>query len=60
MSLAVRSGVLERHWDSVGGRSRTAQKVAPYSKVGEVLAEIHKGTSGGLLEINKTLDKVRR
>jgi hypothetical protein len=53
-SLAVRNGVLKRHWDSAYGKIRTAQIVIPRSKVREVLAEIHEGTSGGHLGFKKT------
>jgi len=52
--------VLERHWESADGKARTAQIVIPRSKVREVLAEIHEGTSGGHLGVRKTLQKARR
>jgi hypothetical protein len=56
-SLVVRDGVLERLWESVDGRTKTAQVVIPRNKVKEVLTEMHGGPSGGHLGINKTLDK---
>jgi hypothetical protein len=56
-SLAIRDGVLERHWESGDGKTKTAQIVLPRSKV---LAEIHAGTSVGHLGVKKTLEKARR
>ena len=44
-SLALRIGVLVRHWESADGK-KTAQVVIPNSRVKEVLTEIHGGTSG--------------
>jgi hypothetical protein len=35
--------------------SRTA---LPWTKVTEVLGELHEGSSGELMEINKSLDKI--
>jgi hypothetical protein len=58
-SLAVRDGVLERHWESADGKTKTVQTVIPRSKIMEVLAEMHGGPSGGHLGVNKTIDKVR-
>jgi hypothetical protein len=51
-SLAVRDGVLERHWESADGKTKTAETVIPCGKVREVLAEMHR--------VNRTLDKVRQ
>jgi hypothetical protein len=59
-SLVVRDGVLERHWESAGGRTKTAQIILPRSKVKEVLTELHGGPSGGHLGVNKTMDKIRQ
>jgi hypothetical protein len=56
--LAVRDGVLERHWESADGKTKTDQIVLPHSKVKEVLAEIQEGTSGRHLGVNKTLVKL--
>jgi hypothetical protein len=59
-SLAVRNGVLELNWESANGRSRIAQIVLPQSRVKDVLTELHGGSSGGHLGVNKTLNKVRQ
>jgi hypothetical protein len=59
-SLVVRDGVLERLWESVDGRPKTAQVVIPRIKVKEVLTEMHGGPSGGHFGANKTLAKVRQ
>jgi hypothetical protein len=48
----VRDGVLERLWESVDGRTKTAQIVFPRSKVKEVLTEMHGGPSVGHLGVN--------
>ena len=56
-SFALKDGVLERHWESADGK-KTAQIVIPHSKVKEVLAEMHGGTSGGHLGVNKIIDKI--
>jgi hypothetical protein len=53
-SLAVRDGVLERHWESADGKTKTAHTVIPRGKVREVLAEMH----GAHLAVNRTLDKI--
>jgi hypothetical protein len=58
-SLAVRDGVLERHWVSADGRTKMSQIVIPRSKVKEMLAEMYGGHSGGHFGV-KTLNKVRR
>jgi hypothetical protein len=57
-SLAVRNGVLVRHWESADGK-RTAQLVIPRSRVKEVLTEMHGGTSGHL-GVNKTIERARQ
>jgi hypothetical protein len=59
-SLALRDGVLERHWESADGKKKTAQVVIPHSRVKEVLTEMEGGTFGGHLRSNKTFDKVRQ
>jgi hypothetical protein len=53
----VRDGVLERGWESTDGKE-TALIVVPRSKVKEVLAEMHGGTSGEHLGTNKIIDRV--
>jgi hypothetical protein len=55
----MRDGVLVRRWESTD-RKETNQIVVPHTKVKEVLAEMHGGTSGGHLGTNKTIDKVRQ
>jgi hypothetical protein len=40
-SLVGRDSVLEYHWESTDGRSRTVQIVLPQSQVKEVLKELH-------------------
>jgi hypothetical protein len=55
-SLLVRDGLLERHWESAYGRTRTAQIGFHRSKVKEALPELHGGPLGGHLRVNKTLD----
>jgi hypothetical protein len=55
----MRDGVLDRHWESADGRTKTAQIVIPRSKVKEVSTEMHEGSSGGHLEVNKTFDNIR-
>jgi hypothetical protein len=42
-SLVVRDGMLEHHWESANGRTKTAQIVLPWSKIKEVLRELHEG-----------------
>jgi hypothetical protein len=58
-SLAVRNGVLERHWESANGRSQVAQIVIPRSRV-DILTELHGEPSGGHQGVNKTLNKVQQ
>jgi hypothetical protein len=55
-SVALRNGVLVRHWESAD--RKMTQVVIPNSRVKEVLTEIHRGTSGGHRGSNKTIDKV--
>jgi hypothetical protein len=38
-SLAVRGSMLERHWESADGKTKTAQAVIPHSKENDVLSE---------------------
>jgi hypothetical protein len=52
-SLAVRDGVLERHWESCDGKAKTAQTVIPRGKVKEVLVKMHEGPSGDTLETTR-------
>jgi hypothetical protein len=59
-SLALRDGIVERHWESADGRSKISTIVLPRSRVKDVLAELHGGSSGGHLGVNKPLDKVRQ
>jgi len=59
-SIAMRNGVLERHWESVDGKKESAQIVITHGNVKEVMVEMHGGTSGGHLGTNKTMDKVRQ
>ena len=59
-SLTLRDGVLERHGESADGKKKTAQIVIPHSKMKEVLAVMHGGTTGGHLGANKIIDKVRQ
>jgi hypothetical protein len=58
-SLVASDGILEGHWESADGRSKTAETIIFQSKVKEVLGELRGGSSGGHLGINKTLDNVR-
>jgi hypothetical protein len=59
-SLVMRDGVLEHHWESANRRSRAAQIVLPQRKLKEILGELHEGSSGRHLCVNKTIDKVRQ
>jgi hypothetical protein len=52
-SLAVRNGILERNWESANGRSQITQIVLPWSRVNDVLTELHGVLSGGHLDVNK-------
>jgi hypothetical protein len=56
----VKNGILERNWESAIRRSQLAQIVLPRSRVKDVLTELHGGSSGGHLGVNKTLNKVRQ
>ena len=58
-SLTLESGILKRRWESLNGRNIRIQTVLPRSRVKEVLEELHGGTSGGHLGVNKTIDRVR-
>ena len=58
-SVALRDGVLVRHWESAGGK-KTAQVVVSQSKVDEVLTKLLGGASGGQRGANKTMDRVRQ
>jgi hypothetical protein len=59
-SLAVRNGILERHWECFNGRLKIAQIIHPRSRVNAVLTELQGGPSRGHLAVNKTVDKVRQ
>jgi hypothetical protein len=48
--VAVRDGILERHWKSGDRKSKIAQIVLLRNKVKDVLAELHGGPSGKYLE----------
>jgi hypothetical protein len=48
------------HWDSSDGRSKIAQIILPESRVNDLLTELHGGSSGGHLGVNKTFNKVRQ
>jgi hypothetical protein len=56
----MRDGMLEHQRGSADGQSKTAQTVLPQSKVKKVLGKPHEGSLGGLLGVNKSLDKVRQ
>lgn len=58
-SLVMESGVLKRKWETANGKSFRFQIVVPRVRVKEVLDELHSGSSGGHLGVNKTLSKVR-
>lgn len=58
-SLRVENGLLKRAWESTDGKHVTMQLVLPRAYVRPVLEEMHGGTSGAHLGINKTLAKVR-
>jgi hypothetical protein len=47
-SVAV-SDILERHWESADGRSKTAQTILPRSRVNDVLSELYGTPSRGHL-----------
>ena len=49
--------MLERHWELADGKKRW-RRIIPCSKVKEVLAEMHGGTSGEHLWSNRAIDKV--
>jgi hypothetical protein len=57
-SIAVRNGILERHWKSADRQSKIAQIIHSWSRVNNILTELHRGPSGGHLDVSKTLDKV--
>ncbi|XP_063215566.1 retrovirus-related Pol polyprotein from transposon 412 isoform X1 [Bacillus rossius redtenbacheri] len=58
-SLRLVDGLLMRAWESPNGKVVKMQLLLPKSLVAEVLKEIHDGTSGGHLGVNKTLGKTR-
>jgi DNA topoisomerase VI subunit A len=53
-SLAVRDGVLERHWKSDDENKKAAQVVISCSKAKEMLVETNGGTFGGHFGTNKS------
>jgi hypothetical protein len=53
----VRDGIRERQWESTDGRSKIAQIDLCWSRVKDVLTELHRGLSGGHLGVNKALNK---
>ena len=55
-SLTLENGLMKRAWESADGRDMVMQLIVPRSKVQSVLKEMHDGTSGGHLGVNKTLD----
>ena len=57
--FALKVGMVERHWVSADGKEKTAQILIPHSRVKEVLAAMHGGTSGGHLGV-KIIDKIRQ
>jgi hypothetical protein len=50
----------EHYWDFTNRRSKITQIALPWSRVKDVLAELHGGQSGGYLGVSKTLNKVRQ
>jgi hypothetical protein len=57
--FAVRNGIMERHWESAGGRS-TSHIGLLQKRVRDVLDELHSIPSGGRLGGSKTLQMVRQ
>jgi hypothetical protein len=57
--LALRNGILKRHWESSDGRSKIAQIILPWSRVNDVLIKLHGGPSGGHFCVNKTPNPFR-
>jgi hypothetical protein len=57
--LAIRDGILKRHWESANSRSKISQTVPARSKVKDVLAELHGGQSGRQLGVNEILEVIR-
>lgn len=58
-SLRLCDDQLYREWESPDGKERILQLVIPKKYIPIILEELHGGTSGGHLGINKTLNKVR-
>jgi hypothetical protein len=58
-SLVVRNSRLEGHRESPNGRPQIAQRVLLQNRLKHVLTELHGGPSGGHLDVNKILNKVR-
>jgi hypothetical protein len=58
--LAVRNGILERHWECEDRWSKIAQIILPQSRRNDVLIELHGGPPGSHLGVNKALNKVRQ
>jgi hypothetical protein len=59
-SLAVRNGILERHWKYASRQPKIAQIILRRNRVNGVLTELHGVLSGGYMGVSKTLDKVRQ
>lgn len=52
--------MLKRHWESVGGRSKTTQIVLLQTKAKELMRGLHGRSVVGHLRVNEILDKVRQ
>lgn len=57
-SLAMRNGMLEHHWEFPDRQLKIAQLILTWSKMKDMLTELHDGPLGGHLGVKKTLDKV--
>ncbi|KAJ8951518.1 hypothetical protein NQ318_000214 [Aromia moschata] len=58
-SLVLSDGLLKRVLEKSDGTEERKQLIIPRNRVPEVLEEIHNGSTGGHLEVTKTLGKVR-
>jgi hypothetical protein len=56
-NLVVRDVPLEHYWESADGQFKTAQIVQPWSKVKEILRDLHIKSLGKHCGVNKTLYK---
>lgn len=59
-SMVVENGLLKRVVENADGTERKTQLVIPKSRVPDVLKEIHDGSGGGHLGVNRTVDSLRR